>query len=298
MACFLGTDRQLKTFLDFINSLHKNIKFTIELEQDHTINFLDLKITNKNNKHDFAIFHKPSYTDITIHNSSNHPFSHKVSAYYSFIHRLINIPLSSDNFNKELNIIKQIALNNGYKESLIENILKKKQYKNAINLVYPDNKIKENHNFQMLTYTGKITNKVSNFFKKKGVKIAFKTNNTIGKYIKNNKSKTKKDCKSGVYLLNCGSCPKFYIGQTGRSFQKRINEHKFSFKKKKDNSNYAKHLLNDNHNFNDNFKVLHLENKGMKLNLLESMEINKHTNSDLILNDQLDCGTSPLINLY
>ena len=52
----------------------------------------------------------------------------QILAYKSFFHRLIDIPLSSDNFNKELNIIKQIAFNNGYNESLIENILKKKQY--------------------------------------------------------------------------------------------------------------------------------------------------------------------------
>lgn len=123
LACFVGTDRQLQTFLNFINNLHRNIKFTLEIEKDKTINFLDLTITTKNNKHDFAIYHKPSHTDITIHNKSSHPYLHKMSAYNSFVHRLVNIPLSEDNYFKELNIIKQLAVNNGYPPNLIDQLV-------------------------------------------------------------------------------------------------------------------------------------------------------------------------------
>ena len=32
------------------------------------------------------------------------------------------------------------------------------------------------------------------------------SNNSLGKYIRNKKSKTSKKEKSGVYQLNCGSC--------------------------------------------------------------------------------------------
>ena len=299
LACFIGTDRQLNSFLNYINNLHQNIKFTIEIEQDHSINFLDLTISIKNNKHDFKIFHKPSYTDITIHNTSNHPFSHKISAYNSFVHRLINTPMSEENYNLELNLIKQIAVNNGYDAQIIDKIVKKKQYKKAINLIYPTQKAyTENTFFQTLTYTGKITTNIGKFCKKRGIHIAYRTNNTLGKYIKNNKSKTDKLYKSGVYQLNCGSCPKIYIGQTGRSFKKRINEHKYSFNKFKLNSNYAKHLLEENHAFDENFKILNLENKNKKLNFLESMQINKFKNQDILLNDHLDLNDSPLLNLH
>ena len=43
---------------------------------------------------------------------------------------------------------------------------------------------------------------------------------------------------------------------------------------------------------------LHTENKGFKLNVLESMEINKLKNTDLLLNDQLDLNRFPLLNLF
>ena len=41
-----------------------------------------------------------------------------------------NFPLSLD-YNKELNTIKQIARNNGYRESIIDNMIKNKKTKNS-----------------------------------------------------------------------------------------------------------------------------------------------------------------------
>ena len=54
----------------------------------------------------------------------------------------------------------------------------------------------------------------------------------------------------GVYSLFCGSGPKRYIGQSGRTFEKCINEHKWSFLLNKTDSNYPNHPVSENHNFN------------------------------------------------
>lgn len=126
LTCFIGTETQLNQFIELINNLHPNIKFTIEREIDNSIDFLDLTIKKENNKHNFSIFHKPTHTDTTIHNSSNHPIQHKMAAFYSMIYRLISIPLQPIDFQKELNLIKQIATNNGYQSVIIDKILKQK----------------------------------------------------------------------------------------------------------------------------------------------------------------------------
>ena len=102
LACFTGTERQLNQFLNFINNLHNNIKFTVEVQELNSINFLDFTITNLNGKHDFSIYHKPSHSDIVIHNSSAHPYSHKMADFNSFIHRLLNIPMSKENYDKRI----------------------------------------------------------------------------------------------------------------------------------------------------------------------------------------------------
>ena len=124
-----GSIRQLHIFLNFMNSLNNNLQFTLEIESNKSLNFLDLKIALSDSKFNFGIFRKPTYTDNVIHASSNHPLSQKMSAFHSMIHRLLNIPLEKEEFNKELLTIKQIAKNNDYNTNIIDNILKKKEKK-------------------------------------------------------------------------------------------------------------------------------------------------------------------------
>lgn len=39
-SCLLGTRKQLENFSNYVKTLHKNIYFTIELEENIIINFL------------------------------------------------------------------------------------------------------------------------------------------------------------------------------------------------------------------------------------------------------------------
>ena len=62
----------------------------------------------------------------------------------------LHTQISDSNFQSELNIIKQIAVNNGYQPSLIDHLLNKKFYSHALKLVYPPStQIKR---FHTLTY--------------------------------------------------------------------------------------------------------------------------------------------------
>jgi hypothetical protein len=53
------------------------------------------------------------------------------------------------------------------------------------------------------------------------MKIAYKTTNTIQNHLRGKRHDNIYN-KSGIYQLNCGGCPKKYIGQTGRNFQTDI----------------------------------------------------------------------------
>ena len=48
----------------------------------------------------------------------------------------------------------------------------------------------------------------------------------------------------------------------------------------------------------DEFKILHTSDKVLKLNALESLEINKRKFDGVLPNEQLDVNSSPLLNLY
>lgn len=51
------------------------------------------------------------------------------------------------------------------------------------------------------------------------------------------------------------------------------------------------------HNFDDNIEILKFEQKGHKLKLLESSEINKFKNTELLLNDQIELINSSLLKM-
>ena len=50
-----------------------------------------------------------------------------------------------------------------------------------------------------------------------------------------------------------------------------------------DISNYANHLIKVNHRFNNNYKMLHQEQKGAKFYTLEALKINKLRNDNVLI---------------
>jgi hypothetical protein len=65
--------------IDEFNKIHPKIKFTIEKETENKINYLDLMITEQDNKLTYAIYRKPTTTDSILHNDSCHPTEQKIS---------------------------------------------------------------------------------------------------------------------------------------------------------------------------------------------------------------------------
>jgi len=98
--------------------------------------------------------------------------------------------------------------------------------------------------------------------------------------------------------MNCGSCDSFYIGQTGRSFRTRRNEHLKALNRDPPNSNYAEHLLETNHKYSNEaeLEILHVAKKSKKLDCMEGYFIycNQKTHPNKLLNKQLNFNSNPL----
>jgi hypothetical protein len=90
------------------------------------------------------------------------------------------------------------------------------------------------------------------------------------------------------------------VGQTGRTFRTRFKEHIHDIKNSRPHSKYAQHILNTGHEFDlmaQIMEVLHVENKGCKLNTLERFEIDKLTQNSLQLNDTYTVTKNPIFHI-
>lgn len=101
LLLFNGNTRQLDKLHNHLNSISPKLKFTLEVEQSNRINFLDLTLEKAKNKLEFSIYRKPTTSTQTIHSTSFHPYSHKMAAYNSMVHRLLSVPLSDSNYGKK-----------------------------------------------------------------------------------------------------------------------------------------------------------------------------------------------------
>lgn len=212
---------------------------------------------------------------------SQHHISHKLAALNSFFHRLFSIPLSTVHFTLEKNIIFQMALNNGFPLHVINKVFNKKnrqRFSENCYVKYVNKEKLSNKSFISLPFLGHISVTCARALKSlnKNLFISFKSSNTISSMFSHLKDKVNDLNKSGVYKLQCGSCTAEYVGQTGRTFDKRIKEHLRSQRLIHDNkSSFGTHLKAENHSFDPatNFKVLQTHNKSLKLNVLENIEI-------------------------
>lgn len=286
-----GPVNLLPEFLGYVNSIHTTIKFTLETQDENrSLNFLDLNIKLSDNKHSFDIFRKPTHTGVVIDNTSLHPISHKLAAFNCYINRVLNIPLSQENYNKEILIIKQIASNHNYNSTLIDTLLTKRLNKNIQNAVYINQPTTTPTNlpYRSLTYIGPVTHRISNCFNH-FYHISLKSSNSVEKLLVNNKDKINPLDRCGVYKLSCNTCNATYIGCTYRNFKTRLKEHVRCLSSTSGFSHFAKHLTENNHSFDNSLKILHLMGKGKLLNNLESLEILKDAKNPntLSLNAQL-----------
>ena len=100
--------------LQNINNIDANLTFKLTSEHNNSINFLDLTIHRKQNRMELGIYRKEMSTDTTIHNMSNHPIEQKNAAFRYYINRLLSLPLTQKEKEKEWSNILNMAHSNGF----------------------------------------------------------------------------------------------------------------------------------------------------------------------------------------
>ena len=106
-------------FLDFFNSRHPNIKFTMELEENREIPFLDVCIKRDHNTFSTTIHHKKTFTGLYTKWDSFTPGKYKVNLIRTLTYRCLHICSKSTLLQSTLSDLKNSLLQNGYPRGVI-----------------------------------------------------------------------------------------------------------------------------------------------------------------------------------
>jgi len=173
---------------------------------------------------------KPTFTDTINPYTSNHPAKHKYAAVRFLYKRLNTYKLHEDEYKTEENIIIYNIMYNNVFPIQPHKPLNPKPPTSELDRKISTTTHTPTHKWVTFTYIGIEKNFITNLFRKTNLKIAFRTNSTIQSLLKHKQQVPEIYTQSGVYKLKCPDCNKAYVGQTGRSFQVRLNEHKNAFK--------------------------------------------------------------------
>ena len=105
---------RIHSLLHDLNSIHPNLQFTQEVEQNNTIIYLDITIHKTPVNIKISIYRKPTFTDTIIPYTSNHPTQHKYAAVRFLYNCLEAYQLHTAEYQHEENIIHNILHNNSF----------------------------------------------------------------------------------------------------------------------------------------------------------------------------------------
>jgi hypothetical protein len=90
----------INTLGDF-NTIHPKLKFTIQQQTHNKLNYLDLTVTKIQNSLNFERYRKPTTTNLILHNTSCHPFEHKLSAINYLYNSMNTYEITEENKKKD-----------------------------------------------------------------------------------------------------------------------------------------------------------------------------------------------------
>jgi hypothetical protein len=193
---------------------------------------------------------------------------HKLAACNFYIHSMLSLHITELARHSEWKMICNIAHNNAFPTRLLHNIRNKILRIQNAPLTTPHEHRK---NLATFTFHSPFVYKITKMFRNTNINITSKPTNTIHHFLQNHPT-TDKLQNSGTYRLQCNTCNRSYVGQSGRSISIRHKEHLRYIKTKNQVSAYATHTLNDQHEFSPSKQTLQLLQPCTKCNILNQCE--------------------------
>lgn len=258
------------TILSYFNKFHPKLQFTMEIEKNGQIPFLDLLLIRRpDGSLSIDWYRKPLKSDRYLNYKSHHPFHQKINVAFGLKSRALQ--LSDKCYHKKnLKLVKNILSLNHFPKKLINSIVHNSRTINC------EGKNPQDGPYMSLTYVKGLSEQLGKTLKASDKNIAYKNQKTLGSILFSKlKSPIRKEKKSNVvYKIPCGGCDGTYVGITGQRLGARIYQHKYDSAKMTPCCALAQHSVEQKHKFDfDNTTVICAERNPRKREILEMINI-------------------------
>jgi hypothetical protein len=107
-----------------LNGFEYKIQFTLEVEKNRYLPFLDVGITRLDSKLITKIYRKPTHTQQYINWNSNHPKNMLLGVLKGLVHRAHVLCDEKEDLLEELELLRNVFICNGYPEHLVSQTLR------------------------------------------------------------------------------------------------------------------------------------------------------------------------------
>ena len=286
-------ESHVKKFHKYLNSGHKNMTFTFEVEKGNSLPFLDVSVTRDDNKLVTSLYRKPTFSGLYSNFYSFMPNRYKEGLIKPLLHRAFLICFDWKCFHNEIDFLKKLFRKNLFPSSFSDRCIKE-----FLDKLFIDKKI----NFDVpkkdlricIPYLGieslgirKNLNKlVQTYLPQCKLNVIFTSTNRIRNAFLF-KDKPHLNVRSLLlYRYTCSKCNLAYIGKTKRHYLVRVFEHLGVSLRTGKNYKYNKNNINNsavlNHINNkcsgasqEDFSIIGSANTDELLCIKESLLINK-----------------------
>ena len=214
-----------------INSWHKNLTFTHEVEDDNgEISFLDMLLHHTTNGIESSWYMKPSNSGLTLNFHALAPMRYKRSVVRSFVHRIYNAYSSwthiDDGIKEAIDILHENQYPGYFYSPIIKQTIEKIRATKEIKGSSFD-EIADGKKLFLIQYRGHDTTRYVNELLKSGAPILpIYTTRKLRTILPSLKPTVEKNFTSNViYKIKCSGCQSCYVGMTCRHLITRMKEH-------------------------------------------------------------------------
>ena len=233
-TCVLFRDEShAPLFLNYINSIHNSIKFTMETESNGKLPFLDVLVTRDTSAFNTSVYRKPTFSGLGTNYLSYCPKIYKLNACRTLIYRAYRLCSTWTAFHSEIKFLATFFTNNCFPSDLfhyyvrifLEKVFRppcptldvpKLKYRMAFPYLGPAS----------LSFKEELSSLLSKFFPFLQIELVFSNPLKISSFFRFKDSLPIGMHSNVSYLYSCPKCTLGkYVGCTTRTLKTRVDCH-------------------------------------------------------------------------